>query len=90
MNLRQSIRLAQKPRSSSVWVSQQQLVDDLSALFAVVNRLVTELDSLNLRRVDVPATSTSPGTLGDFAINTNYVYFCIGTDSWKRLALATF
>lgn len=35
----------------------------------------------------VPATSTSTGTAGWVAYDSNYVYVCIATDSWKRLNL---
>lgn len=90
MNIRQSIQLAQRPRSTSVDPSQQRLADDLSSLFFVANRLVNELDSLGLRRVAVPPTSTSPGDQGDFASDANHIYFCIAANSWKRIAFTTF
>lgn len=90
MRIRQSIQLAQRPRSSSGEPSQQRIVDDFTALFNVANRLITELDSQNLRRVAVPATSGGPGEIGDFAIDTNHVYFCVAASTWKRIALTTF
>jgi hypothetical protein len=34
--------------------------------------------------VPVPATSTSPGTPGQFSYDSTYIYFCIGTDQWVR------
>lgn len=90
MSIRQSIQLAQKPRSTSVYESQQRLADDLTALFNVVNKLVNVLDSQNLYRLPVPATSTSLGSVGDFAYDTNYLYLCVGTDNWRRIPLLTF
>ena len=32
----------------------------------------------------VPATSTSTGTKGQVAYNSNYVYICVDTDTWIR------
>ena len=34
-------------------------------------------------------TSNSIGTPGDTSYDTNYFYICIGTNSWKRIALGT-
>jgi hypothetical protein len=36
---------------------------------------------------DAPATSTSTGTAGQIAYDTNYLYICIATDTWGRVAL---
>lgn len=40
--------------------------------------------------VTVPASSVSDGTVGDVAIDSDYLYVCIATNSWKRVALSTF
>jgi hypothetical protein len=37
----------------------------------------------------VPATSTSTGTIGQVAWNSNYIYVCVNTNTWKRTALTT-
>ena len=34
-------------------------------------------------------TSNSIGTPGDTSYDTNYFYICVGTNSWKRIALVT-
>lgn len=36
-----------------------------------------------------PSTSTSPGQAGEIAFDTNYIYYCVDTNSWKRVALST-
>jgi hypothetical protein len=36
-----------------------------------------------------PATSTSTGVAGQIAWDTNYVYVCVATNTWKRSALTT-
>lgn len=38
----------------------------------------------------VPASSTSDGTQGDIAFDNNYVYVCVGMNSWMRAPLSTF
>ncbi len=36
--------------------------------------------------VPIPATSTSTGTTGQLAQDATYLYVCVATDSWKRIA----
>jgi len=36
-----------------------------------------------------PATAASPGTTGTIAWDTNYIYVCVATNTWKRVAIAT-
>jgi hypothetical protein len=38
---------------------------------------------------NVPATSTSTGTVGQVAFDQNYIYYCWATDQWKRSPLST-
>jgi hypothetical protein len=44
--------------------------------------------ALLTRRADVPKTASSPCTDGDWAVDTQYVYFCIAPNQWRRAALA--
>lgn len=44
--------------------------------------------SLNLS--PVPATSTSKGTAGQVAADASFLYLCIGTNLWRRVAVAAF
>jgi hypothetical protein len=39
--------------------------------------------------VNVPATSTSTGTAGQIAYDTNYVYVAVATNTWRRAALSS-
>lgn len=39
--------------------------------------------------VTVPATATSPGQVGDIAMNSSYLYVCHAANTWKRVALTT-
>jgi nitrogen fixation protein len=36
-----------------------------------------------------PANSSSTGTFGEIRIDTNYIYICTATNTWKRVAIAT-
>jgi len=37
----------------------------------------------------VPTTASDPGTAGMLAYDADYLYVCIATDTWKRVAIAT-
>lgn len=41
------------------------------------------------QRVSVPATPSSPGVLGDEAIEDDYFYVCVAANTWKRTTLTT-
>lgn len=36
-----------------------------------------------------PASATASGTLGDIRFTADYIYVCVATDTWKRVALST-
>ncbi len=48
-----------------------------------VEALNFKLSALNT----APATSTSAGTTGEIRIDANYIYICVATNTWKRVAL---
>jgi len=35
------------------------------------------------------ASATATGTTGDIVHDTNYIYVCIATNTWKRVAITT-
>ena len=37
----------------------------------------------------VPSTATSTGTVGQIAYDTSYLYVCVATDTWRRVAIAS-
>lgn len=39
--------------------------------------------------VAVPANASATGTAGQIAFDTNYIYVCTATNTWKRVAIAT-
>ena len=38
---------------------------------------------------EIPASSTADGIAGDICFDSNYVYFCVADNSWKRIPLQT-
>jgi len=41
------------------------------------------------RFLSVPSTSSSSGVAGSIRIDSDYVYICVATNTWKRAAIAT-
>ena len=39
--------------------------------------------------VSAPATAADTGTVGQMAVDADYIYICTATDTWKRVAIAT-
>tara|TARA_R110000803_G_scaffold113619_1_gene182114 strand:+ start:218 stop:469 length:252 start_codon:yes stop_codon:yes gene_type:complete len=37
----------------------------------------------------VPALASSTGAAGQIAYDSTYIYVCVATDTWKRVAIAT-
>ena len=36
-----------------------------------------------------PSSASDTGTEGEISWDTNYIYVCVATDTWKRVALST-
>jgi hypothetical protein len=45
--------------------------------------------TLRLRTSRTPASASATGTTGEICWDSNYVYVCVATDTWKRSALST-
>lgn len=41
------------------------------------------------QKVAVPASAGATGTVGQWAVDANYLYLCHATDTWKRVAITT-
>ena len=46
-------------------------------------------DTINVPVTRTPASATDPGTAGDICWDASYIYVCVATDTWKRVAIAT-
>lgn len=49
----------------------------------------TETDKLRITTSSAPSSASDTGTVGEIAWDTNYIYVCVGTDTWKRVAIST-
>jgi len=57
---------------------------------AVSNNIVLNTDgTIRLPVTKTPASAVATGTAGDWAYDSNYIYVCVATNSWKRVAIAT-
>ena len=50
----------------------------------------TKTSSLIIAANSPPASNTATGTKGTITYNNDYIYICIATNTWKRVALSTF
>lgn len=46
-------------------------------------------DTVRVRTAKTPASATATGNAGDICWDSNYVYVCVATNTWKRSALST-
>lgn len=46
-------------------------------------------DMIRIRTDKTPATSSSAGIAGEICFDGNYLYRCVATNTWKRVALST-
>ena len=42
-----------------------------------------------LPKNSIPASSSADGIIGDFTFDSNYAYFCVANNTWKRIPLET-
>jgi hypothetical protein len=58
-----------------------------NAFFALEDRI----DALRgWELVAVPASATATGTLGQVAVDDDFIYLCVSTNVWRKVALTTF
>tara|TARA_R110000803_G_scaffold79565_3_gene145243 strand:- start:1424 stop:1780 length:357 start_codon:yes stop_codon:yes gene_type:complete len=52
---------------------------------------ITSVGTLTSLKVatSTPASASATGTTGTIAWDTSYIYVCTATDTWKRVAIAT-
>ncbi len=50
--------------------------------------LIATFSSLGVAS-DPPASATAPGVAGTITWDAGFIYVCIATDTWKRVAIAT-
>ncbi len=46
-------------------------------------------DKIRVRTAKTPSSATDTGNAGDICWDSNYIYVCVATNTWKRVAIAT-
>jgi hypothetical protein len=52
-------------------------------------KLDVQGNTIRLRTARTPASATAAGNLGDICWDSNYIYVCVSSNTWKRTALST-
>lgn len=50
---------------------------------------VINADTTRLRTAKTPSSASDTGNTGDICWDSNYVYVCVATNTWKRSSLST-
>jgi hypothetical protein len=83
--------LINKPTANDI--SADRTPENYSAINSTIKAHLQGIDSelsYRARRVAVPASSTSQGETGDYAVDTEYAYYCVAINSWVRVPVSTF
>lgn len=56
---------------------------------STASKLQVADDSIQITTAKTPASAAAAGVTGEIAWDTNYVYVCTATNTWKRAALST-
>lgn len=73
------LKLPQTPPTEN-----KELYEQLEYLYKAVKILATAYPA-----AETPATASSPGNPGQIVYDTSYLYICIATNTWRRIAHAT-
>lgn len=65
------------------------LISSLETIFQSASDAFTGLDRDKATLVNPPASASSPGDAGQFSYDSDYIYICVSTDTWKRVGIAT-
>jgi hypothetical protein len=78
------------PTASGVTSSAKLLVGRASSTYTFDVNGSARANQFYLSALNTaPATASSTGVLGEIRIDANYIYICTATNTWKRVAIAT-
>jgi hypothetical protein len=72
----------------SVCASNNYFSDDIST--SLESYILNAGDTLRIMTSRTPSSSTDNGFAGEICWDSDYIYLCISTNSWKRIGLSTF
>lgn len=81
--------LPNAPPEYDVQYMQRLIVALQNALLNIENPATLRGGWLNISEPRTPASATADGSTGDISWDSNYIYVCVSTNSWKRAALST-
>lgn len=61
----------------------------LNAILTAAGNFQLSAGQLIIATTATPASASATGTVGTFNWDSNYLYICVATDTWKRAALST-
>lgn len=70
-------------------VSLQALFGAIPSNTAITGTLTVSGDTFVITTSKTPATASSTGTQGQIAWDSDYLYICVATNTWKRVAIST-
>jgi hypothetical protein len=78
------------PTASGVTASAKLLVGRASSTFTFDVNGTARANQFYLSALNTaPASATATGTTGEIRIDANFIYICTATNTWKRVAIAT-
>jgi hypothetical protein len=78
------------PTASGVTASAKLLVGRASSTFTFDVNGSARANQFYLSALNTaPASASATGTTGEIRIDANYIYICTATNTWKRVAIAT-
>jgi hypothetical protein len=58
-------------------------------LNSALQNLDTRIVALETKLVTAPSLATSNGVTGHYSFDSSYLYICVATNTWKRIALSS-
>ena len=55
-----------------------------------ISNVTGNFDALSFGSHNIPASSNSPGTIGQIAYSQDHIYMCVATNTWRRWILSDF
>lgn len=67
------------------------IIEQLTAEVADLRRQLEELQrqEASIIRNSTPASAAATGTKGEVRWDTSFIYVCVATNTWKRVAIST-
>ena len=76
-----------KPVSTATQTALNLKADIASPSFT--GDVSTSGDSIRIDTSKTPSSASDTGTTGEIAWDSDYIYVCVATDTWKRVAIST-